>query len=201
MSLHLDWCSHKAAKYAVQNWHYSKTMPTGKTVKIGVWENGKFIGVIIFGRGANRNFARPYGLGQDECCELTRIALRDHQAPVSQMLAKSFKLLKKHSPKIRLIISYADPYHGHYGGIYQANNWIYVGTSAAMARIKLKGKLVHRKSVYVAYGRDDIPWLRANVDPKAEKVKLPAKHKYLMPLDKKMRKKVETLRKPYPKDA
>ena len=43
VDLKVDWCSYEAAKYAVMHWHYSKTMPAGKTVKLGVWENGRFI--------------------------------------------------------------------------------------------------------------------------------------------------------------
>jgi hypothetical protein len=31
--LKLDWCSHEAAKYACENWHYSKCVPNQKTVK------------------------------------------------------------------------------------------------------------------------------------------------------------------------
>ena len=26
--LKLDWCDYKAAKYAVEHWHYSKSLPT-----------------------------------------------------------------------------------------------------------------------------------------------------------------------------
>ena len=33
--LRLDWCSHDAAKYAVEHYHYSRSMPAGKTVKVG----------------------------------------------------------------------------------------------------------------------------------------------------------------------
>ena len=44
VELKLDWCSYEAAKYACEHWHYSKCMPVGKTVKIGVWENKKYIG-------------------------------------------------------------------------------------------------------------------------------------------------------------
>jgi len=54
MSLRLDWCSHEAAKYAVEKWHYSRTMPVGKMVKIGVWEDSKFIGAVVFAQGNNQ---------------------------------------------------------------------------------------------------------------------------------------------------
>ena len=59
-------CSHEAAKYAVMNWHYSKTMPIGKLVKYGVWENDKFVGCVIFGRGASPHIGDLYGLKQNE---------------------------------------------------------------------------------------------------------------------------------------
>lgn len=55
MNLRLDWCSHKSAKWACENYHYAKRMVTGKTIKIGVWEDEKFIGCLIYGRGANNN--------------------------------------------------------------------------------------------------------------------------------------------------
>lgn len=56
-SLKLARVSYKAAKYAVEKWHYSRAMPSGKLIKYGVWEDSKFIGVIIFERGANPTMA------------------------------------------------------------------------------------------------------------------------------------------------
>ena len=41
-TLKLGWCSYAAAKYAVEHWHYSKVMPSGKAVYIGVWEEAEF---------------------------------------------------------------------------------------------------------------------------------------------------------------
>ena len=49
--LKVDWATHEAAKHSCVNWHYSKCLPAGKLVKIGAWENSKFIGVVIFSRG------------------------------------------------------------------------------------------------------------------------------------------------------
>ena len=63
--LKIDWCDFKAAEYACKNWHYSKCMPAGKTVKVGAWENGKYIGCVIFSRGANVNLGTQFGLKQD----------------------------------------------------------------------------------------------------------------------------------------
>ncbi|MEO1370700.1 MAG: protein Mom, partial [Acidobacteriota bacterium] len=61
-NLRLDFCSHQAAKHAVLRWHYSRAMPAAKLVRIGVWEDGRFSGVILYGSGANRHLASPFGL-------------------------------------------------------------------------------------------------------------------------------------------
>lgn len=92
--LKLDYCSFDAARYATKNWHYSKSMPAGKLVKIGVWENDKFIGCVLFSRGANNHIGSPYKLKQDEVCELTRVALNSHQTSVTRIVAISIKMLK-----------------------------------------------------------------------------------------------------------
>ena len=125
VKLKLDWCSHKAAKYAVEHWHYSQCMPVGKLVKIGVWENNIFIGVVLFSRGANKNMLKPYGLRQIDGCELTRVALKEHISHVSRIISIALRLLKLKCKTMQLVVSYADTTQGHIGGIYQAGNWIY----------------------------------------------------------------------------
>lgn len=197
--LKLDWCSHEAAKYAVEHWHYSHDLPAGKSVKIGVWEDNKFIGCVIYSLGANKYIGKPYGLNQPEVCELTRVALAEHKTFTSKIIAQSLKMLKKQSPGLRLVVSYADTNQGHHGGIYQATNWIYQGDTDSYGGQLLNGVVVHRRTVYSRYGRQDIKWLQENVDPNAHYVKVLPKHKYLMPLDDEMRKQIEPLRKPYPK--
>ena len=126
--LKIDWATHEAAKYAVENWHYSKSIPKSKLVKIGVWENQKFIGVVIFSSGATPNLGSPYGLTQRECVELSRVALNKHFTPVSRILSIALKFLVNVNPKLRLVVSFADRDQSHHGGIYQATNWIYDGT-------------------------------------------------------------------------
>jgi hypothetical protein len=189
--LKIDWASHEAAKYACTNWHYSKCLPVGKLVKVGAWEDGKFIGVILFSHGANPQIGNPYGLKQVECVELTRVALTAHKLPVSKILAISLKWLKKQSPGIRLIVSYADSGQGHHGGIYQATNWIYNGFFSGESSVVVNGKVMHRKSAFSLFG---------TTRPKGSyNVPASGKHKYLMPLDKDMSAKIAPLAKPYPK--
>ncbi len=187
--LKIDWATHEAAKFACENWHYSRCLPAGKLVKVGAWEDGKFIGVILFGRGANMNMVKGYGLTQDQGCELVRIALKAHKAPVSKIAAMAMRFLKKQSPDLRLIVSYADPEQGHHGGIYQAGNWIYRGLSASAIKVWYNNKWSHKKTV------DDAGVDQSNL----KKKKVAGKHTYLMPLDEEMRERILPLAKPYPK--
>ncbi len=198
VDLKVDWATYKAAKYACEHWHYSKCLPTGKLVKVGAWEENKFIGVVIFSRGATPNLLKPYGLNQDEGCELTRIALTAHKSFVSKIIPRAIRFLKHNNPKIRLIVSFADQSQGHHGGIYQATNWIYTGTSGGANFYKIHGKLIHPRSIGAKGLPQNINGAK-KIDCNAKKVFVPGKHRYLMPLDKKMRKQILPLSQPYPK--
>ena len=194
----VDWATHAAAKYACENWHYSGCLPMGKLVKVGAWEDGKFIGVVIFGRGATPNLGKPYGLDQTECVELVRIALRDHATPVSKIAAIAIRMLKKSNPNVRLIVSFADRSQGHHGGIYQAGNWVYNGEGQTATFYMIKGKLTHPRSIGDKGLPQNIKGAR-QLDRNAEAIEVPGKHRYLMPMDKQMRKRVQSMSKPYPK--
>ena len=195
-SFKMDWCSHAAAKFACENWHYSKVIPQGALVKIGVWEKQRFVGCLIFGRGATNELGTPYGLKNTQVCELVRIALTIHQTSVSRIIAIGIKMLKKSNPGMRLIVSFADRNEGHHGGIYQASNWVYSGLTPDCRFPVINGKVVHPRvlSHMVADGRvkdrSQIPTVLKR-----------GKYRYLMPLDVDMTKMIQKLKKPYPKRA
>lgn len=201
-SLRLDWCSHDAAKYACEHWHYSRSVPAGKLVKIGVWEP-TFIGAVLFARGASDAIGKPYGLEQTEVCELVRIALTNHRAPVSRIMAVALRMLTASQPGLRMVVSYADPAQNHHGGIYQATNWLYVGTTQPdFAIIDKRGKRWHSRMVSTSGYKTSFGVRKRVIRPEeGERVALPGKHKYLYPLDDEMRRKVAPLAKPYPKRA
>lgn len=184
-------CIYKAAKYAVENWHYSKRMPSAKCTYFGVWENNAFIGVIVFGQGANKNLVKPYNLTMFEGCELCRIALKEHASPVTQILSKSIKELKKHSPGLRLIVSFADSRQNHLGIIYQASNWFYTGYIKGSPEYFYNGQWIHQRTLFGHMSLKDYKGIKRSSGFRL---------RYLMPLDKKMRKQIEPLAKPYPKD-
>lgn len=183
MSLVVDFVGHKAAKYACRRWHYSKCLPASKIVKIGVWENGQFIGCVLYSYGATPMLCRSYNLPQTDVVELSRIALDTHVTPISKIIKISLIKLKQNSPKLKLVISFADPAQGHVGIIYQAAGWKYTGTSASERFHWYNGKYRHPR-----IGRRRC---------KSEKSKImPGKHRYVKILDKSIQNIVAL---PYPK--
>jgi len=190
--LRIDWATHEAAKYACEKWHYSRVIPKSKLAKFGVWEDGEFIGVVIFGVGVTRNLVKQYGLVPEQGCELVRVALKAHFSPVSRIVAICVRILRASFPGLRMCVSFADPKQGHHGGIYQAGGWIFSGNSPATNEYLYKGKLWHARS-----------FLRSHKGmerhPDVQVIKCAPKHRYLLPLDAAMREKITPLAKPYPK--
>lgn len=194
-------CNLKAAKYAVTKWHYSRTMPVGKLISYGVWENEKFIGCVIYSWGANKNLSSQFDLQMIECVELVRVALSEHQCHVSQVVSITLKKLKQSNPGLRLVVSFADPYRNHYGGIYQAGNWIFSGTTNEKIEFVLPNGTVLNRRAYTGqqFGRGEKS--KAKIPRNAKPKKMPGKLRYLYPLDKAMRRQVDKLAIPYPRGS
>lgn len=188
MNLHLDYVHFYAARYAVENWHYSKIMPAGKLIKFGVWEDTKFIGAVIFSRGSNNHLLIPYGLKVTEGCELTRIALREHQTPVTRIISIAVRLLKRQNPGLKLIVSFADSRQNHLGKIYQAGNWIYTGAVKSTPEWFYRGKWRHQRTINS---------LRGTLKGLTIKRDGGYRFRYLFALDNETKQKILKFQKPY----
>lgn len=204
--LHLDFCSYRAAKYAVERWHYSKRMPATKTFRIGVWEDGQFKGCLIFSAGSGAaTDGRRFGLKQSfEVAELQRIALAKHKTEVSRLISISIRFCRKYLPGIKILVSYSDPAQGHHGGIYQAAGWIYSGLTPpdTQYRDEATGRIYHSRNVKKSGKQSNFGRITQSPDiASMTKIRLPGKHRYLYAVDKALRPKIESLSKPYPKRA
>lgn len=199
VDLKVDFCSYQAAKFAVEHWHYSKTMPKSKLNMFGAWENDAFIGSVVYGVGATADMVKQFGLDKWEGCELVRIALTAHKSPVSQIVSRTFGLLTKHNQGLRLLVSYADPEHGHAGGIYQAMNWTYTGLTMASDEYIVNGKRWHGRAFRAS--KPDHLTTKQYLDliGNYQIVKGSSKYRYVYPLDRAMRRQIAPLAKPYPK--
>lgn len=176
----------KSAKFAVLNWHYSHSMPSGRLMCFAIEEMDKYVGAIIYGRGANNNIASPYNLSQTDVIELVRVAFKEHQNPITYYIAKTLKYLKNKG--IKIIISYADTAQGHEGIIYKAGNWKYEEMKYDEGII-INGKQYHRRAINGKFGTSSVDKLKKilNTD-NIQRVNFGGKHKYIYILDKKIKK-------------
>lgn len=190
-------------RWACLKFHYAKCVPVLEYC-YNVWnDNDEWCGVIIYGSGATPNIASPYDKWQGQIVELERVALNGKQGHghTSTAVAMTLKALHREAPWIDAVVSYADIDQNHSGTIYQATNWIYTGVNNANTRgaFIVNGKKMHPKSVHSKGWKQSLLWLRENVDKNAEEFITKGKNKYLYPMTKEMRKRLEILSMPYPK--
>lgn len=198
-TLNIGFCDNKTAKKACSMYHYTKKKPQEPSIKFSVFENNKFIGVVIFSRGSNNNLAKSFNLEQTEICELTRVALCSHKVEVSRILKICLIKIKKMFPSLKIVVSYADTNQNHKGGIYQAGNWLYIGKTAKDKKYIYKGKTYHSRSVSKSgilkmFGS----YQRVPKHKDCKEIELKPKHKYIYPLTKKTREKYSKISKKYP---
>ena len=199
MSLGLFRCPFRLARLSVQCWHYSRSMPAAGLDCYGVIEDGRFVGVVVFGMGANYRLAASFGLRQSEVRELVRVALcRDRSTPTTAIVASALARLHRERPEVRMVVSYADTKQGHVGTIYQAGNWTYLGIATAGRTIRLHGREYHNRSVWQRYGTSRLDWLRRHVDADASATTDPPKHKYVLAFDRRLRQQLLMSAQPYP---
>jgi hypothetical protein len=188
-----------AVSYACLNYHYAKRIPV-VAIAFNVYEDNDWCGVICYGWGANPHIADIYDKWNGQVLELVRVALNGKQKTTSECLAASLKELKKYAPALDLVVSYADVDQEHKGIIYQATNWTYVGlmNEGVKATFVIHGKKMHPRSVGAKNWKVSLEWIKQNVDKNATQEVTKGKHKYLYPLNKKMRKQIEPLAIDYP---
>ena len=73
----------------------------------------------------------------------------------SRVIAFCIRWIKDNLPEVRRIISYADPSHGHSGGIYLAANFRYVGLSGKDSGFldPETGRIHHSRALKVRYNQ------------------------------------------------
>ena len=178
-------------------------MPVGKLVKIGVWEDGQFVGVLIFscGTGGVALLGKRLGAGPFGTAELSRIALKSHSVEVSRIISIACKILHRAQPGLRLLLTYADPSAGHHGGIYQGAGWTYIGKSAPDSMYRDSAGGIHHSRGVSASGWKMSRGRRQQVTRKGdcERIRLEPKHRYALGLDAEMRAKLAEIAQPYPK--
>jgi hypothetical protein len=147
--------------------------------------------VVVDGAEADK-YLKTSGAGTD---------LDPHIPEHKETSAVAISLLRKKEKGLRLIVSFADPNQDHYGGIYQAGNWLYSGKADDYDKFQDKsGRVWHPRQVSATGTKKQYGEYRKV--PKisdCKKIRTSGKYRYLYPLDRAMRKQIAPLAKPYPK--
>ena len=191
---------HRIAKQVFRN-HYLGTLPGGTKHCLGVFRQKRLEGAVALGAGPSNGHRVVQGASKGDCLCLTRLWLNDRipKNSESRVLGIVARLLRKNT-KVKFLVSYADPAHGHRGTVYQGAGWTYTGLSSAMPLYSVNGgSPEHSRSLSHRIGSHSIPYLRSHgLDIKV--VKQQRKHRYVLFLDQTWRERLIVQPQPYPKE-
>jgi len=127
------------------------------------------------------------GLELDEVLELTRLVCLDGYGKnlESFVIAQSFDWMKKNDPKVKVLVSYADPEQAHTGGIYRATNWLYQGCGYSKLmpdysiRINEDDLWTHSRTVGARWGNKSVENLAKTIGQTFYRKEETAKHRYI----------------------
>jgi hypothetical protein len=174
-------------------------------------------GVCCYAAGGGTggvNAHLEFSINSNELSVLARGACV-HWAPKganSKLVSISLRLLKRDLPGLKLAIAYSDTDAGEIGTIYQACNWIFIGAGkSTMQFIDPNGRIYDQKIVYYIRRKNGllnkVSWTdqkKALLNSGWRIQKSNPKYRYVFVLDKKDKrliKKVNELKRPYPKRA
>lgn len=181
--------SNASAEKICRRWHYSKTIPPARLSCYGVWEDEQIVGCVIFGLGASPMLGQSEGFKAREICELVRVAFSGRQkGHTGTYMMRCLKMFKSENQNIKVIYSFADTEQEHVGILYQATNWMYLGMGGSKyTYFDRAGRRLHSRTVA---GRTSGKFIKKLLKPK---------HKYVYPLCRGSRKRLQKICKPYPK--
>ena len=121
----------KVANEFVRKTHYSGKVVPNSTLHFGCFLDDKLHGVMSFGPSINKKgtINLVEGTGWNEFIELNRLAFDDYLPANSESrcIAITIRLIKKHAPQVKWIISFADGTQCGDGAIYRASGFKFVG--------------------------------------------------------------------------
>ncbi len=121
----------RIAKEFVKRHHYSGKVVNNSQLHFGAFLDGVLHGVLQYGPSMDKSKIQPLveGTGWNEFLELNRMAFDDYlpRNSESYCIGKTLRLIKKHAPQIKWVVSFADGAQCGDGTIYRASNFILTG--------------------------------------------------------------------------
>ena len=120
--------SAQLAMELVKRVHYSGKVVNNSTLHLGVYYNGKLEGAMQFGSPMDRRKSLTMVTGTlwNQMLELNRMAFGEAlpRNSESRAMAVAFKMIRKHRPDIKWILSFADATQCGDGAIYRASGFL-----------------------------------------------------------------------------
>lgn len=140
--------SSQDARRIVRKLHYSGKVVQNSALHLGVFLNDKCCGALQFGPPMDKRnmLGIVRGSRWDSFVELNRMALADHlpRNSESRVLAVSMRLLRKHAPQLKWVVSFADAAQCGDGTIYRAAGFVLTGIKKTHDMIRLpSGAVIH----------------------------------------------------------
>jgi len=175
MDERIERLDYHSAKRFIERWHYSGRIPKGRNICYGLWLDGELYAVIVYGNGVNPYQAQY--LGVERYVELKRMCRTEPRKnyQLSRFIRRSAKMAQEVEPH-EAIVAFADPEHGHEGGVYRATGFSHEGrTQAEWHLVGPDGEKRHRRIAYrasrrmncsIAEARERLGFTRVKTEPK-----------------------------------
>lgn len=182
-------CLLQTVKTFIEHNHYSKSVNGVKVAQcFSVTYGSRLVGAVLFGAMATTAW-KKFADSESKVVELRRLVLLDeaeHNSE-SRVVGVTLRWLKTNTD-FEVVVSYADPYYGHRGTIYQATNFQYIGISGADTGFldPETGRIYHSRALRTKYKGDYKPFVKKLREKHRlgllELVKLPGKYCYIYQL-------------------
>lgn len=142
----------KHANDFIRKWHYSGKIVMNSQLHFGVFYEGKLHGVMSFGASLDKRkiMALVPGTKWNEFVELNRMAFDDllPKNSESRCLSVAIRLIKKHAPHIKWIISFADATQCGDGTMYRASGFVLTAINVSKNLCKRSdGVVIHKMTL------------------------------------------------------
>lgn len=142
----------KIANEFVRRYHYSGKVVQNSSLHFGAFLDNKLHGVLSYGSPLDKR--KVLSLVQpslwNEMLELNRMAFDDYlpKNSESRCISVSLKLIKKHAPHIKWILSFADGTQCGDGSIYRASGFVLTGIVENSNTCRLpSGNVIHKMTL------------------------------------------------------
>jgi hypothetical protein len=147
----------KTANTFIRRVHYSGKVVQNSQIHIGVFYQGKLEGALQFGPSLDKRkmLGLVEGTKWNEFVELNRLAFTDvlPRNSESRAIAVAMRILRKHAPHLKWVVSFADATQCGDGTIYRASGFVLTGIKETKELVSLpSGEIKHRTALNTNYG-------------------------------------------------